>query len=232
MEHISVENAPSLDTFDVRRLKQRERSKRFRERNPERMREHRKKWRLKNPGYGKKHYQENKPEYIAKANAHKKKVRANRKVNGKCYRCCTRAADLPSGSCSVCHQQHLKRERLRRKNQPERIRDSYLKNKYGISLKEYLVKLEQQKGVCAICGKAPQPSEKTKGDVEAYAVLAVDHDHVTGTVRGLLCRACNTAIGFFEDRIEIMRSAISYLEQHSESFRGACQRTECAKYFD
>lgn len=42
--------------------------------------------------------------------------------------------------------------------------------------------------------------------------LAVDHDHETGKVRGLLCKSCNLAIGKFKESVEIVRRALAYLE--------------------
>lgn len=59
-------------------------------------------------------------------------------------------------------------------------RDTYLRRTYGITEAEYLAVLEHQGGRCAICCKPP-------GNVN----LAVDHDHRTGVIRGLLCSACN-----------------------------------------
>ena len=62
--------------------------------------------------------------------------------------------------------------------------------RYGINItpKEYLKLLKKQNGVCAICGK----TNKSKKD------LAVDHNHETGKVRGLLCTWCNTHIEVIE----------------------------------
>ena len=63
--------------------------------------------------------------------------------------------------------------------------------------------LEEQGGVCAICG----------GD-ENGRTLAVDHDHQTGQIRGLLCSKCNVAIGYLSDSLEILKNAFAYLEKH------------------
>jgi hypothetical protein len=61
--------------------------------------------------------------------------------------------------------------------------------------------LVEQGYVCGICGGLPISTR-----------LAVDHDHRSGDVRGLLCRRCNTALGSFRDSTELLRSAIKYLD--------------------
>lgn len=73
---------------------------------------------------------------------------------------------------------------------------------YGITPEAYQMIFDWQDGVCFICRF---PSRKRR--------LAVDHDHVTGKVRGLLCRRCNRDIlGYFaNDRIEVFQRAIDYL---------------------
>lgn len=109
----------------------------------------------------------------------------------------------------------LRRERAaaRRANNPEKVREinrkSYhkttwpwhLKKRYGISQEEYNSLLAKQHGSCAICGKAPNARYR----------LAVDHDHETRKIRGLLCQACNTALGKFNDDISLLKIAIEYL---------------------
>jgi hypothetical protein len=55
-------------------------------------------------------------------------------------------------------------------------------------------------------------SEKVNHEVIFLQFLYVDHDHRTGEVRGLLCNACNTAIGLFEEDRARISSALSYLE--------------------
>jgi hypothetical protein len=64
---------------------------------------------------------------------------------------------------------------------------------------------EEQGGVCAIC---EQPCRTGKR-------LAVDHDHQTGHVRGLLCRTCNSGIGLLNDDPDLLRKAADYIERTS-----------------
>lgn len=62
-------------------------------------------------------------------------------------------------------------------------------------------------GLCDICGRAPQATEKRPGR------LNIDHDHRTGKFRGLLCGLCNRAIGMLGDDPKVLASAIEYLRQ-------------------
>ena len=94
-------------------------------------------------------------------------------------------------------------ERRRRKRQtdPEH-RDKRLRYIYGISLDEYDAMLDRQGGVCAICKKKPDEGK----------ALVVDHCHVTGRVRGLLCGKCNSVLAFGNDDPDILCAAIAYLQ--------------------
>lgn len=78
-----------------------------------------------------------------------------------------------------------------------------LKQKFGITLAEYEQMKARQGGVCAICGNPPGKKD-----------LAVDHDHVTGKIRSLLCSLCNLAIGHLRDDPELVKKAHSYLFLH------------------
>jgi len=55
------------------------------------------------------------------------------------------------------------------------------------------------------------------GNKSTRTYLAVDHDHKTGKIRGMLCDHCNTALGKFKDDINIMKQAIKYLERSNEN---------------
>ena len=88
----------------------------------------------------------------------------------------------------------------------EREKNYSLKKQFGITLDDYNTMLFEQNGCCAICNTH---------HTEFSKALAVDHCHETGKVRGLLCTCCNSAIGKFRDDIELLKSAIKYLNNGS-----------------
>jgi radical SAM superfamily enzyme with C-terminal helix-hairpin-helix motif len=74
---------------------------------------------------------------------------------------------------------------------------AYRLKAYGLTIEAYEAILAWQGGVCGICRKPPSSRR-----------LAVDHDHVTGAVRGLLCHACNRFwIGRRRDALRLRRAA-------------------------
>ncbi len=80
-----------------------------------------------------------------------------------------------------------------------------LQREYGITLAEYDDMFENQDGLCAIC-ETPQTGKR----------LAVDHCHVTGKVRELLCFRCNATIGQVDDDIDMFLKMITYLQKHKK----------------
>ncbi len=91
------------------------------------------------------------------------------------------------------------RARKNREN-PYCAREYRLKKEWGMSLQEYERRLLNQGGRCAIC----------KG-VSRNRALAIDHNHLTGEIRGLLCQNCNIALGLFKDSPEMIQEALCYL---------------------
>jgi dCMP deaminase len=83
----------------------------------------------------------------------------------------------------------------------ENMRNRVLKKEYGMDRLEYNRMLEQQNGVCAICKKKNDRGHQ----------LCVDHNHISGKIRGLLCHKCNRILGVFKDDISNFRSSLSYL---------------------
>lgn len=95
-----------------------------------------------------------------------------------------------------------------RANNPVSSKNAHYKAIYGISEEDYQRMVEAQGGLCAICNRPERM--KFKG---ALKRLAVDHCHMTGDVRGLLCHACNCAIGKLGDAPDLLRAAANYLEK-------------------
>lgn len=111
---------------------------------------------------------------------------------------------------SVCNKCKVDYNRQRRLSDPERTRQierkSKFKRQYGITLDDYYQMLDKQNGGCAICGNK-KPSNRTE-------YFAVDHCHITGKVRGLLCTKCNRGLGLFNDNISNLQTAITYLKEN------------------
>ena len=81
-----------------------------------------------------------------------------------------------------------------------------LKYKYKLPYDEYLRLEGEQAGACAIC-KLPPPEGKS---------LCVDHHHITGRVRGLLCVRCNAVLGMARENVEVLSAAVRYLEEYGQ----------------
>jgi hypothetical protein len=95
-------------------------------------------------------------------------------------------------------------------NNPDRVREYRDKDSWtltkrcarrGITPEQLVDAFEQQECSCAICRVSLQLMDS-----------AIDHNHVTGDFRGVLCRQCNRALGMFRDSPAILRSALEYLE--------------------
>lgn len=94
----------------------------------------------------------------------------------------------------------------RGKNNPNKsynYRKYVLKKKYNLTPEQHSKMILKQRGLCVICKKPKK--------------LFVDHSHKTGKVRGLLCPHCNSALGFFDDSVSILKRALRYLENEGIS---------------
>ena len=81
--------------------------------------------------------------------------------------------------------------------------DTIIRRTYGITLKEYDEMLYEQGNGCAICGRKEDIVDRR---------LAINHCHITKTVRGILCSKCNQGLGLFEDNVEFLSKAAQYLK--------------------
>lgn len=83
-------------------------------------------------------------------------------------------------------------------------REWHLRSKFGITVDQYKEILNSQGGGCAIC-RSTFPARRQS--------FHIDHDHLTGEIRGLLCHNCNRGIGYLQDSIEILQKSIQYLSK-------------------
>lgn len=118
--------------------------------------------------------------------------------------------------CLTCSREKVKlwrkqnpekrKEQQKRENSKDYNHNKHLKTVYGITRQEYMYLFNKQHGNCKICGK--HQSELTKR-------LFVDHCHVTGKIRGLLCHHCNSMLGYSRDNIDILQLGINYLKENN-----------------
>lgn len=99
------------------------------------------------------------------------------------------------------HDKEKYQKRKLRDDLKELDRDSAYKRKYGISLEDYNRMYKEQNGCCAICGKF------------STRRLAVDHNHKTGVVRGLLCTYCNFFLGTLENNLDVLDKSLIYARE-------------------
>ncbi len=108
------------------------------------------------------------------------------------------------------------KETIRRYQRSEkcksRHRECRLKRQYKITLEQYNNMFIFQGGVCAICGR-PE-TVKLKNIVKR---LSVDHNHITGKVRGLLCRNCNQALGLLNENPVVIKNLLGYIIKNDHS---------------
>lgn len=115
--------------------------------------------------------------------------------------------------CRKSHYQNKKQEINERRRSAYNSEDKWrerLRYYYGIDEDFFLQKLREQDYVCAICGTNDWGGGKSTDRPH------VDHDHVTNSVRGLLCNTCNRALGLFSDNLDILKNAVSYLEMYND----------------
>jgi len=87
----------------------------------------------------------------------------------------------------------------------EIVRRSEFKRLYGITKDDFDEMLKGQEYKCKICGLRSSELKRT---------FHLDHCHDTLKIRGILCPSCNTGLGLFRDNIEVLKSAVKYLEEN------------------
>ena len=119
-----------------------------------------------------------------------------------------RKTDKPDARHYVCKECTKARIKANNTADPSKERSRHLRRAYGITLEEYEQMLELQGGKCALCPKT------APGGRHAQAHWCVDHDHVTGKVRELLCNDCNMVLGIIKDSPEHLGRMITYILKH------------------
>lgn len=113
---------------------------------------------------------------------------------------------------SYCHPCRLVRNRAyyhkNREKLKEKTYNRSLARNYGIDIDAVERMREAQGNSCAICGVHASKTPKRQK-------LHVDHDHATGTVRGLLCHQCNVGLGAFKDNLQSLAAAANYLKVYA-----------------
>lgn len=97
------------------------------------------------------------------------------------------------------------------KANPEKIRDTKLRQSYGVDVDYYNAKLKEQGGVCGSCRKY-RPNTWCGQKVH----MSLDHDHVTGKPRGVLCMRCNRALGLLWDDLEVIIGLAKYKKKYQK----------------
>lgn len=108
-------------------------------------------------------------------------------------------------SCKECAKEATREYRASEEYIAKELNRQF-KKLYGITLETYNFLLREQECSCITCGTSVNQLNKR---------LAVDHDHKTGKVRGLLCMNCNTALGLIKENKKTLVSLFSYLETHN-----------------
>jgi hypothetical protein len=108
--------------------------------------------------------------------------------------------------CKQCRRTDYKEYRKSTSGKAARFKASSkyrLGHNHSITSDDYNKMFTEQKGCCAICGCHQSKFERR---------LAVDHDHKTLIIRGLLCGNCNLGLGLFNDDVALFQRVIEYLK--------------------
>ena len=106
---------------------------------------------------------------------------------------------------------HRQAQKKRRANGLANSRAYHLKVKYNLTLEEYAQIIETQQGKCAICGVLFTANPSGVRNTLKPTFPRIDHDHVTGRIRGVLCFHCNAALGHVRDNVDVIANMIRYL---------------------
>lgn len=135
-------------------------------------------------------------------------MKRGRKILKEC-KCCNKEFSallihIRQGKGLFCGKECYQKFRRDNAKDPNYLNRIYQKKaKYGLDEKTYLAMFDVQKNKCKIC----------KNNFTEDNKACVDHSHLNGKIRGLLCGNCNKALGLFKDNIENIKSALLYLQE-------------------
>jgi len=132
----------------------------------------------------------------------------NRKKPAK--QCVIEGCDSVLYAKDLCHAHYIKQRKWRAA---------------GVDATRYQEMLREQGGVCAICAQPERAPDKASGKTKD---LAIDHDHVTGAIRALLCSNCNRGLGLFNDDDALLAKAQAYVIQYARSRINLARQTGLA----
>lgn len=134
------------------------------------------------------------------------------KTYSKEYRCIPCVNELRRQKYRENPEKYKARVTKYRTENPEKIRDTKLKQAYGVGTEYFVAKLTEQNGVCAGCGQNRKVKWKGK-EVQ----MALDHNHETLEPRGVLCIKCNRGLGLLEENPATMTNLIEYLNKYKKA---------------
>jgi hypothetical protein len=139
---------------------------------------------------------------------------------------CVKRAPAGRTKCHACLKREWREQNPEKQAQRAEAESQSLNHirKYGVTADWYEQKVREQGGLCAICGKTESAKHRGK-----LVRLSVDHNHKTRKPRGLLCAACNRAIGLMKEDPQRLEAAARYLRQHQYESAGTSEGTECAE---
>lgn len=117
------------------------------------------------------------------------------------------------GLCPKCRKKKHTEVHIQKHREAylQKHRFYHKKHAYGIDAKKFAKLYQDQAGQCAICGiRFPPLSKREKR-------IVVDHNHLTGEVRGLLCGQCNSAVGMAKESVYIVERLLLYLKKHEQT---------------
>lgn len=129
-------------------------------------------------------------------------------VRGQCNSCRSalerqKRVDDPERARKIDNDRYYQKKAEDPVAQSAYYRDWHLRNKYDMTLAEFDALAASLDYLCEICGREETVRKN----------LAVDHNHETGNVRGLLCASCNSALGLLQDSPYVLEAATAYLKE-------------------